>query len=107
MKTKLTRKITKNISALQARQKFGELLDRTKLRGERFKINRSGKPMAIIMSIADYEDMEDLIDTLLEEADPEFQKELEASHKEYEDRDIGTEEDLWDSLKQKRHVETV
>jgi prevent-host-death family protein len=98
LKTDLKKKMTRNITAMQARQNFGDLLNRTNLKGERFLINRSGKPMAIIMSVNDYKDMEDLLDTLLEEADPDFQKALLSSRKEYEDGDVGSENDLWDAL---------
>ena len=99
MKPELTKKMTRNVSAMQARQKFGDLLNRANLKGERFLVNRSGKPMAIIMSVTDYEDMEDLLDTLMEEADQDFQKALLTSRKEYEAGDVGSENDLWDSLK--------
>lgn len=99
MKTELTKKMTRNITAMQARQNFGDLLNRAKLKGERFLVNRSGKPMAIIMSVTDYEDMEDLLDTLMEEADQDFQKALLTSRKEYEAGDVGSENDLWDILK--------
>ncbi len=107
MTTNLTHKIPKKITALQARQKLGELLNRAKLQGERFLIQRDGKPMAIMMSVSDYEDMEDLIDTLLEESDPKFQEELEKSRKEYEDGEAGTEADLWKSVKRKKHAEKI
>lgn len=99
MKPELTKKMTRNVSAMQARQKFGDLLNRANLRGERFMINRSGKPIAVIMSVSDYEDMEDLLDTLMEEADQDFQKALLTSRKEYEAGDVGSENDLWDALK--------
>ena len=99
LKPELTKKMTRNVSAMQARQKFGDLLNRANLKGERFLVNRSGKPMAIIMSVTDYEDMEDLLDTLMEEADQDFQKALLTSRKEYEAGDVGSENDLWDSLK--------
>ena len=99
LKSELTKKMTRNVSAMQARQKFGELLDRAKLRGERFMIKRSGKPIAVIMSINDYEDMEDLLDTLMEEADKDFQKALLESRREYEAGEVGSESELWDALK--------
>jgi len=99
LKPELTKKMTRNVSAMQARQKFGDLLNRANLRGERFMINRSGKPIAVIMSVSDYEDMEDLLDTLMEEADQDFQKALLTSRKEYEAGDVGSENDLWDALK--------
>lgn len=99
MKTELTKKMTRNITAMQARQNFGDLLNRANLKGERFLVNRSGKPMAIIMSVTDYEDMEDLLDTLMEEADQDFLKALLTSRKEYEAGDVGSENDLWDVLK--------
>jgi hypothetical protein len=64
-------------------------------------IKRSGKPIAVIMSVSDYEDMENLLDALMEEADQDFQKALLASREEYEAGEVGSENDLWDALKQK------
>jgi len=98
LKTELTKKKTRNVSAMQARQQFGDLLNRANLKGERFLVKRSGKPMAIIMSVTDYNDMEDLLDTLMEEANQDFQKALLASRKEYEAGDVGSENDLWEAL---------
>ncbi len=54
--------------------------------------------MAMIIGIEDYVDMEDLIDTLHEETDPAYQRELKAAREEYESGEVGTERDLWDSL---------
>jgi prevent-host-death family protein len=54
--------------------------------GERFVILRRNRPVGVLLSVQQYvkdhpdqhEDVEDFIDTLLEESDPEFQKSLKS-----------------------------
>ena len=38
--------MTQNVTAVEARQKFGEMLNRVSLRNEEIVIERSGKPLA-------------------------------------------------------------
>jgi len=45
----------KTISAMKARQNFGQLLEETFYRGEKFVIKRGNKPMAVLIPINEYE----------------------------------------------------
>jgi prevent-host-death family protein len=44
----------KKISAMAARQKFGQMLEEAFYRGDTFIIERAGKPMAAVISIEQY-----------------------------------------------------
>jgi prevent-host-death family protein len=44
----------KTISAYDARRKFGQLLEETFYQKDHFVVERSGKPMAVIVPIDDY-----------------------------------------------------
>jgi len=63
------------IPASIARSQFGFLLEAASKRRQRFVISRGGRPAAVLLSIADFDD-------ILEELDIEFQKSLRASAKE-------------------------
>jgi prevent-host-death family protein len=43
---------TKSISAMEARKRFGEIMNRVALRGESFTIERAGKPLVKIVPVA-------------------------------------------------------
>ena len=43
----------KVISAMEARKRFGEIMNRVALRGERFIIKRAGKPLVSLTPIAE------------------------------------------------------
>jgi prevent-host-death family protein len=47
--------MTKEISAMELRQKFGELLDGVYYKGDRLIVKRANKPMAAIIPIETYE----------------------------------------------------
>ncbi len=70
------RTMTITVPAYVARTQLGSLLERVANRKARFVVTRSGKPTAVLLGIADFDDM-------LEELDPEFQKSLKAAAKEY------------------------
>jgi prevent-host-death family protein len=74
----------KEISALEVRQHLGEILSQVANRRDRFVIKKAGIPTAILMSIQDYEDLEDLVETALEQLDPEYQKSLKRARKDIE-----------------------
>ncbi|MEK7509637.1 MAG: type II toxin-antitoxin system Phd/YefM family antitoxin [Patescibacteria group bacterium] len=42
---------TKTLSAMEARKRFGEIMNRVALRGEKFTVARAGKPLARIVPI--------------------------------------------------------
>jgi len=48
----------RTISAMEARKHFGELLESVYYRGDAVTIERAGKPMAVIVPAADYEEFE-------------------------------------------------
>jgi prevent-host-death family protein len=48
------------ITAMDLRKGAGTFLDRVDLRGERFIVERAGKPKAVIISVAEYEQVERL-----------------------------------------------
>src|SRR4029077_20800239 len=68
--------MTKEITANHLRHNLGSVLDQVANGRERFLIKRSGIPAAVLISIADYEDAEDLRDTWHEQRDPVFQRSL-------------------------------
>ena len=45
----------KNITAMYARKNFGRLLDKTALLGESYVIERSGRPMAALVSVDQFD----------------------------------------------------
>lgn len=64
------------IPAYVARTQLGAILKQVAEKKARFVITRSGKPTAVLLGVADFDDM-------LEELDPEFQKSLKVAAKEY------------------------
>ena len=64
------------IPAYIARTQLGSLLKQVSQKKARFVITKSGRPTAVLLSAADFDDM-------LEELDPFFQKSLEIAKKEY------------------------
>jgi prevent-host-death family protein len=51
---------TPTITAMDLRRGAGTFLDRVAYRGERFIVERAGKPKAVLVSVAEYEQMERL-----------------------------------------------
>lgn len=47
-----------NITAMYARKNFGRLLDKTALLGEAYVIERAGRPMAALVSVARLEELQ-------------------------------------------------
>ncbi len=45
----------KTISAVTARQRLGQILDETYYRGDAFVIERAGRPMAVVVPVAQYQ----------------------------------------------------
>lgn len=68
--------MTTTIPAYIARTQLGSLLKQVSQRKARFIITKSGKPTAVLLGAADFDDM-------LEELDPEFQKSLKVAANEY------------------------
>jgi PHD/YefM family antitoxin component YafN of YafNO toxin-antitoxin module len=91
----------KEITAINLRHKLGEILDAVANKRERFLIKRSGIPAAILLSVPDFEDLQDLIDTWYEQQDRAFQKSLANARREIDSGKVATLEDLRRDLKAK------
>jgi len=88
----------KEISALTVRQHLGEILSRVANQRDRFVIKKAGIPTAVLFSIQDYEDLEDLVETAIEQLDPEYQKSLKRARKEIEAGHYIRDEEIWQDL---------
>ena len=44
----------KKISAQKARQRFGELMDEVRIRGDRYIVERGNKPMVAVIPVEEY-----------------------------------------------------
>ena len=91
----------KTITAKKVRINFGEIMNRAHYGHEPYIITKQNKPMVILLGIEDYEDMVDLLDTMAEQLDPQFQKSLEQSVVEYRQEEVFTLADIKKELKQK------
>jgi prevent-host-death family protein len=89
-----TRTMTTTIPAYVARTQLGSLLKQVVERKSRFLITKSGKPTAVLLGAADF-------DNILEELDPEFQKSLRVAAKEHR---AGRAVSLQDYLKRRLAV---
>ena len=95
----------KEINALNLRHNLDEILDKVANKRERFIVKRAGIPAAIILSVPDYEDLEDLIDTYYEQQDPAFQRSLAVAHQDIKDGKTATLSDLHRDLQRKEAKE--
>lgn len=91
-KPKLT--TPKEITAIDLRHNLGEILDQVANKHERFLVKCAGIPAAILLSVTDYKDLEDLVDTWYEQQDPTFQESLVKARQEIEEGKIVTLDDL-------------
>ncbi|OFW24930.1 MAG: hypothetical protein A3H27_03450 [Acidobacteria bacterium RIFCSPLOWO2_02_FULL_59_13] len=81
--------MTKAITAYTLKTQLGRIL-RDLRDKERFVVLRRNIPVGVLLSVQDfveqhpdqYEDVEDFLDTLLEESDPEFQRSLKRGARE-------------------------
>jgi antitoxin YefM len=84
----------KEITAINLRHKLGEILDTVANKRERFLIKRSGIPAAILLSVPDYEALQDLIETWYEQQDRTFQQSLVDARQEIDSGKVATVDDL-------------
>ena len=99
------RTMTTEITAIKLRHNLGEILDQVANKRARFLIKRSGIPAAIILSVSDYEDLEDLIDTYYEQQDGVFQQSLQQAREEIASGKVTTLGDLRHDLEVKEQKE--
>jgi len=77
------------------------MLDNVRFTHKSYLITKQKKPAGVLLGINEYEDLIDMLDTMAEELDPQFQADLQKSHNEYLRGDVGTEEDMDKILKAK------
>jgi PHD/YefM family antitoxin component YafN of YafNO toxin-antitoxin module len=78
--------MTKAVTAYRLKTQLGRIL-RELRENERFVVLRRNLPVGVLVSIQEYvkehpdqyEDVEDFMDTLLEESDPQFQRSLKTA----------------------------
>ena len=59
-------KMLKKISAQKARQRFGELMDAVRLRGDRYIVERGNRPMVAVIPVEEYVTWEKIKERLYE-----------------------------------------
>src|SRR5436190_328447 len=59
-------RMKRTISAMEARQHFGEVLEGVRYRGDEVVIERAGKPMAVVIPTERYEALEQARDRMFE-----------------------------------------
>jgi prevent-host-death family protein len=95
----------KELTAINLRHNLGAVLDQVANGPERFLIKRAGIPAAVLISIADYEDAEDLRDTWHEQRDPVFQRSLVKGRQDIKRGKVATLKDLQRDLQLKERQE--
>lgn len=101
---KFNMSLPKEIPAKEARHKFGEVMDRARYGHTPYLVKKGGKPMIVILGVEDYEDLLDAIDTMTEQASPEFQAALKKSHEAYRGGEVGTTDDIRKILRVKEYA---
>ena len=89
------------ITAITLRHHLGEILDQVANTHVRFLVKRSGIPAAVLLSLRDYEALQDLCDTWREQQDKAFQKSLVQARQEIEAGQRATLDDLRHDLEAK------
>ena len=87
-------KIPKTVSAKKARNNLGEILDTVSYGHQPYLITKLEKPAVVMLAVEDYENLLDMLDTMTEELDSKFQKDLEKARLEFEQGKVGTAEDI-------------
>ena len=84
----------KEITAINLRHKLGKILDAVANKRQRFLIKRAGIPAAVLLSVPDFEDLQDRIDTWYEQQDRTFQKSPVDARGEIDTGKVATLDDL-------------
>jgi prevent-host-death family protein len=93
--------LTRVIPAFKARQNFGQLLEAARYRGQRFVVERSGRPMAVVIGI---EEWENIIETLAELDDPDYLESIKEARREIQLGESITLEELRKDLAKSGNV---
>jgi prevent-host-death family protein len=96
----------KEIPAIKLRQNLGEVLDQVANHHQRFLVKRAGIPAAVILSVSDYEDLEDLINTSREQQNTTFQRSLIQARQEIASGKTTTLDELYRDLEVKERRAT-
>ena len=94
----------KEITAVNLRHNLGEILDQVANKHERFLVKRAGIPAAIVLSVTDYKNLGELVDTWYEQQDPRFQSSLVEARQEIEEGKVVSLGDLRRDLEAKEHL---
>lgn len=90
-----SKKKTQFISAVEARTHWGQLLDDVQKGEHHLIIERQGKPIAVILSV---EEFEDYLDMFYDDP-PAIEEALIKSQSDYERGDVGSLDDLYEAMK--------
>ena len=96
--------VTIIIGALEARRNFGRLLQEASNKERRFIVERSGKPMAVIIGI---EEWENIVETLAELTDSDYLDSIREARREIQSGDVVSLEELWAEVKKTNGGRTV
>ncbi len=84
----------------QAKTHLAKLLAEVEELGEEVVITRSGRPVAVLLSLAEYEGLLETMEIL---GDRELSKQIEIGLKEAASGELLSHEDVWDGLDTRLH----
>jgi antitoxin YefM len=87
------------IPITEAKARIAELADRVALEHDHFTITRNGRADVMLISVAEYESMQETLDLL---ADDEALADLRQSREDFAAGDTFSIEQVWAELKQRR-----
>ncbi|MBI4504067.1 MAG: type II toxin-antitoxin system Phd/YefM family antitoxin [Chloroflexi bacterium] len=93
--------MNKTVSIREARRNLERLIEEVRDRGQRVTIERSGEPMAVVIGIAEWENIRE---TLAELDDPEYLASIEEARREIARGETLTLEELRAEAAEHRHV---
>jgi prevent-host-death family protein len=77
--------VLKKISAMKARQNLGQLLNEVSIRGDSYIIERAGKPLAALVDVEKFQQLQEDRDAALQAVRDIWQKMREADAKEVQE----------------------
>ena len=91
----------RKLSAVEARQKFGEILEGVFYRGDEVVIERAGKPMGVIIPLERYQSIEQSRERLFELIEKNWERNKDVP---YEDIEKGVQQAMQEVRRQKKAV---